>query len=33
MGFEYEALVTDTVDNNLYVDVIHLRGRLDELGL
>jgi hypothetical protein len=32
-GFEYEAVVTDAVENNLRVDIDRLRGRLNKIGL
>jgi capsular polysaccharide biosynthesis protein len=33
MGFEYESVVTDAVDNNLRVDIDCLRRCLDNVGL
>lgn len=33
LGFEYEAIVTGGVENNLRIDIAHLQQRLDEIGL
>jgi capsular polysaccharide biosynthesis protein len=33
LGFEYEAIVTDGIKNNLRIDIAHLQQRLDEIGL